>query len=69
MHVAYLGFDVIKRRRADDGEADKEHVGLGIRQRPQTVVIFLSRSVPQTETYGLPVHHDIRRVIVEALRR
>lgn len=28
--IAYLGTDVIKRWRADNGEANEENVGLGV---------------------------------------
>lgn len=63
-----LGLDVVKRRRADDGEADEEDVGLGVRQRPQPVVIFLSRSVPESQADGLAIDHDTRRVVVEDCR-
>lgn len=34
MCVPYLGLDVVKRRRAYNGEADEEHVGLGVGQGP-----------------------------------
>lgn len=43
----YLGFDVVERRRADDGEADQENVGLWIGQRAKSVVIFLSSGIPE----------------------
>jgi hypothetical protein len=68
MGVKYLGQDVVKRRRADNGKANKEDISLRIRQRPETVVIFLSSSVPQSQAYGLVVDHDICRVIVEPAR-
>jgi hypothetical protein len=68
MGVKYLGQDVVKRRRADNGKANKEDISLRIRQRPETVVIFLSGSVPQAQANGLVVNHDICRVIVEPAR-
>jgi hypothetical protein len=68
MGVKHLGQDVVKGRRADDGKANKEDISLRIRQRPETVVIFLSSGVPQAQTYGLVVDHDIRRIIVEPAR-
>lgn len=43
---AHLSLDVIKRWRADDGEADEEDIGLGVGERSESVVIFLSSSIP-----------------------
>lgn len=62
----HLRLDVVERRRADDGEADEEYVGLGVRKRPQSVVVFLSSGIPQSQADGLAVNHYIRRVVVEA---
>lgn len=44
----YLGLDVIKGRRANDGETDEENIGLGVGQRSESVVILLASSIPQT---------------------
>lgn len=62
----YLCLDVVKRRGADDGEADEEDVGLGVRERPQSVVVLLSGGIPKPQAYWLSVYHDICRVVVEA---
>lgn len=62
----YLGFDVIKRRRADDGEADKEDIGLRIGQRSETVVILLAGGIPQTQANRSTIHHHTRGVVIEA---
>lgn len=62
----YLGLDVVKRRRAHDGEADEKDVGLRVRQRAQTVVILLSGGIPKSETYGLAVDHNICGVVIKA---
>ena len=64
----YLCLDVVKRRRANDGKADEEDIGLGVGKRSQPVVILLSSSIPQSQAYWLPVHHDICRVVIEAGR-
>lgn len=66
--LSYLCFDVVKRRGADNGEADEEHVRLGVRERAQSVVVLLAGRVPQPQAYGLAVDHDICRVVVEAGR-
>lgn len=62
---AYLCADVLKRRRANDGKANKKHVRLGVRQRAQAVVIFLASRVPKTQVDGLAVHHDVCGVVVK----
>ena len=62
----YLGFDVIERRRADDGEADKEDIGLRVGQRSQTVVILLAGGIPQTQANRSTIHHHTRGVVIEA---
>lgn len=63
----YLGFNVVKRRRADDGEAYEEDVGLRVRQRTKSIVVFLSSRVPESEAYGLAIDHDTGGVIVEPI--
>ena len=63
---AYLGFDVVEGRRADNGEADEEDVGLGVGERAQAIIIFLAGGIPETQTYGLAIDHDVCRIIVEA---
>lgn len=67
MGTAYLGLDVVKRGRADDGEADEKDVGLGVGKRPQAIVILLPGGIPKTQADGLAVDHYTRRVIVEAM--
>lgn len=63
-----LGLYVVKRRRADDGEADEEDVGLGVRERTKTVVILLTSSIPETKTDRLAIDHDTCGVVVEDSR-
>eukprot|EP00968_Pinguiococcus_pyrenoidosus_P001017 scaffold48_cov311-Pinguiococcus_pyrenoidosus.AAC.212 len=60
-----LGAHVLKRRGRDDGEADEEHVRLGIGERPEAIVVLLPRCVPQAQVDGLAVHHDVGAVVVE----
>lgn len=54
-----LVFDVLVGGGAGDGEADDEDVGLGVRQCPQTVVLFLSCRVPQVQTDDPSVHRHL----------
>lgn len=65
MH-AYLGLDVVKGWRADDGKADEEDIGLRIGERSESVIIFLSSSVPKSQADRLAINHDTRGVVVEA---
>ncbi len=55
--VVHLGkpllADVLEGSWAGDGEADQEDVGLGIRERAETVVIFLSGGIEESEGVGL----------------
>lgn len=67
MH-AYLGLDVVERWRADDGKADEEDIGLRVGKRSESVVIFLSRSIPKSQANWLSINHDTRGVVVEAAR-
>jgi hypothetical protein len=57
--------DVLKTGRTDEAKGDEEYVGLGIRERPETVVIFLASGIPQAEVDRLAVDHDICGVVVE----
>ena len=45
--------DVLEAVRVVDGEAQKEDVGVGVGERPQTVVVLLTRRVPQRQLDGL----------------
>jgi len=60
-----LGGDVLKGRRGDDAEADKEDVGLRVAQRTQTVVVLLSGCIPEAERDGLAVNHNVCTVVVK----
>lgn len=42
--------------------------GLWVRQRPESVIVLLSRCVPQAQVYWFPINHHIGRVIVKAVR-
>lgn len=63
----YLGSDVIKGRWADNREADQEHVGLRVGERSETVVIFLSGGIPQSQTNRSAIDHDAGGIVVEAV--
>jgi len=60
-----LALDVLERRGGDDREADQEDVSLGIGQRSQSVIIFLSSSIPQSQVDWLSIDHDVGRIVIE----
>lgn len=57
-----LALDVLEARRRHDAEANQEDVGLGVRKGPQTIVIFLTGSIPEAKVDHFAVHHHIGRV-------
>lgn len=60
--------NVIVRRRAHDGETDEEHIGLGIGQGPESIIILLTCSVPKTQADRLAIDNDASRVVVKHSR-
>lgn len=48
MAEANLFLDVVERVGRVDGEADEDDVRVGVRQRTKTVVVFLTRGIPQS---------------------
>lgn len=65
--ASYLGLDVVEGGRADDGEADEENVGLGIRKGSQSVVVFLAGGIPETQADRLPIDHYARGIVIETV--
>ena len=74
-----LVHDILERVRAVDGEADKDQVRLGVRERAQPVVLLLPGRVPQGQldrltggrVYGVGdvVFEDGRDVFLWAVTR
>jgi hypothetical protein len=62
----YLRHNVVEGRGVDNGEAEQEHIRLGIRQRSEAVVVFLSGCVPQAEPHTVIVEHHICIVALTA---
>lgn len=60
-----FGFYVVKGWRRDDGEADEEDVGLRVGQGAETVVVFLTGCIPESEADGSAVDHDAGGVVVK----
>jgi len=51
--------DVFEGGGGGHGEADKENVGLGVGQRAQTIVIFLTGCIEQTKGIGFIADPEI----------
>jgi hypothetical protein len=60
-----LGRHVLERDRIDDREADEEDVGVGVRQRAQSVVLLLAGCVPEAELDRLVAGRQVDDVVVE----
>lgn len=60
-----LGADVLEAGWVDQREAYQKDVRLRVGQRSQSVVIFLTRRVPQTKIDRLAVHHNVCGIIIE----
>ena len=60
-----LGLHIVERVGADDREGDQKHVRLWVRERPQSVVVFLAGRVPEAEVDGLAIDHHVGRVVVK----
>ena len=62
-----LLFDVLEGGGRDDRKADEEDVRLGVRERPQSVVVLLPGRVEQAQGVGLAPDHHCHRIVVENL--
>lgn len=62
-----LGPDVVKGWRANNGEADEEDVCLRVGERAQSIIVFLSGGIPQSQADWLSINHHTCRVVVETV--
>ena len=60
-----LARDVLEAGRTDDGEADEEHVCLGVGQGPESVIVLLTGRVPEAQAHRDPVADHGRGVVVK----
>jgi len=60
-----LGSYVVEARRRDDRKAYEEDVCLGVRERSQSIVVFLTGGIPQNEENGLEIHHETDGVVIK----
>jgi hypothetical protein len=61
----YLLLYVVERVGRVDGKANEDNVGVGVRERAETVVIFLASGIPEGELDVLAVNLDIGNVVLE----
>ncbi|GMR49156.1 hypothetical protein PMAYCL1PPCAC_19351, partial [Pristionchus mayeri] len=57
--------DILERVGRVDGEAHEDHVRVGVRERSQSVVVFLPRSIPQRQLHLLSIDLDVCDVVLE----
>jgi len=60
-----FGGNIFKGRWTNYGEADEEHIRLRIGQGSETIVVLLTRGIPQPQGYGHSVTDHRGRVVVE----
>jgi len=60
-----LLLNVVQRVGGVDGEADQDDMGVGIAERAETVIVFLSSRIPQGKLDVLPIDLDIGHIILE----
>ena len=60
-----FGFNVFQGRSAVKAKSQNGDIGVFVRQRPQSVVVFLSGRVPKSEVDRSSVNHHVGGVVVE----
>ena len=61
----YLGPNIFKTRRRYQRKANQKNICLWIGKGTQSVVIFLTCSIPQSQIDRFSIHHNICRVIIK----
>jgi hypothetical protein len=61
----HLLLDVVERVGGVDGEADEDDVGVGVRERSETVVIFLACGIPESQLYVFTIDLDVGDIVLE----
>lgn len=62
---AYLLLNVVQRVGGVDGEADQDDVGVGVRERAETVVILLASRIPERELDMLAIDLDVGDIVLK----
>ena len=60
-----LGENVLKRITRDYRETNQKYIGLGVAERAESIVIFLSSGVPKPQLHRLSVDHHTGRIVVK----
>lgn len=63
--ASYLLLDVVEGVGRVDSEADQDDMGIGVGERSETVVIFLSSRIPQRQLNVFSINLDICDVVLE----
>lgn len=63
--MTYLLKDVVQRIRGVDGEADQDDVRVRVRERSETVIIFLASRIPQGQLNVLVVNLNVGDIVLE----
>jgi len=56
---------VVQRVGGVDGEADQDDMGVGVTERAETVIVFLSGLIPEGKLNVLPIDLDIGYIVLE----
>ena len=65
----YLFFDIFEGWRRNYRVTDQEDICLWIRKRPQAIIIFLTRSIEETQSVRLTTNHNCHCIIVKHLKK
>lgn len=65
MDAPYLLLDVVERIRRVDRKADQDDMRIGVGERSEAVVIFLSRRIPKSQFHVFAIDLDIGHIVLE----
>lgn len=63
--MSHLLLHVVQRVWRVNGEADKDDVRVGVGERAETVIIFLTSGIPKSQLYMLIVDLNICNVVLK----
>jgi len=66
--IIHLFLDVFVRRRRNDRKADEKDIRLRIAQWTESVIVFLSSSIKQTQCVRLSTDHHRHSIVVKHLQ-
>jgi hypothetical protein len=62
---SYLLLHVVERVGRVDSEANQDNMRIGVRERAETVVIFLASGIPEGELNVFAIDFDVGNVVLE----